>query len=242
MDFTKYVSFLDSASLYLTRADCFTDPFEGYLPFLKFSDSNGEPLEQAYAQRGVSYVSCWHKSEHESEAMWKLYLKSDEGVAVKSTVSRLAKAYLDHERQKSLKNKVANFSGQLSEVKYVYQTESDPLEVPLKEVLFYKRRNFDYEKEVRLVVQHKNIVTKPSFNLPIRLKNFVVQVVVSPTSPKWFFELVRVTSQRFGFHNMKSKTRVVESSLREAPNWESVRKTGEDAIRKMREVLTSKPT
>src|SRR5271166_1021508 len=30
-------------------------------------------------------VSCWHKSEYESEAMWKLYSKLDQGIAIEST-------------------------------------------------------------------------------------------------------------------------------------------------------------
>jgi hypothetical protein len=38
----------------------------------------------------TNFISCWHMSEHESEAMWKLYLRGFEGVAVRSTYARLS--------------------------------------------------------------------------------------------------------------------------------------------------------
>jgi hypothetical protein len=34
-------------------------------------------------------VSCWHMNEHESAAMWSLYLRSNEGVCIQSTYRRL---------------------------------------------------------------------------------------------------------------------------------------------------------
>jgi hypothetical protein len=37
-------------------------------------------------------VSCWRIAEGESHAMWRAYLKSDEGVAIESTVDNLIRA------------------------------------------------------------------------------------------------------------------------------------------------------
>ncbi len=34
-------------------------------------------------------VSCWHKSEYESEAMWKLYAAAGQGIAIESTIGQL---------------------------------------------------------------------------------------------------------------------------------------------------------
>ena len=34
-------------------------------------------------------VSCWHMSTCESAAMWSLYSKTNEGIAIRSTVGRL---------------------------------------------------------------------------------------------------------------------------------------------------------
>jgi hypothetical protein len=35
------------------------------------------------------FVSCWHMSEYESDAMWKLYGASNNCVAIRSTFARL---------------------------------------------------------------------------------------------------------------------------------------------------------
>jgi hypothetical protein len=36
-----------------------------------------------------SAINCWHTNEHESAAMWKLCLKSDEEIAVQSTYEKV---------------------------------------------------------------------------------------------------------------------------------------------------------
>lgn len=40
MDFTKFVSFIESRCLYFTRADNFDDPFEGSLPKMTIAARN----------------------------------------------------------------------------------------------------------------------------------------------------------------------------------------------------------
>ena len=34
-------------------------------------------------------INCWHLNDHESAAMWKLYLKSNEGIVIQSTFTNL---------------------------------------------------------------------------------------------------------------------------------------------------------
>lgn len=100
MDFTKLVSLLDKRSLFFSRADLLGDPFEG-----SFSRKTVEARQQgdfpqiawdilsAIHRRHIrdTYVNCWHMSDHESAAMWKLYLASD-GVAIQSSFERLVES------------------------------------------------------------------------------------------------------------------------------------------------------
>lgn len=45
--------------------------------------------------RTQNYVSCWHQSDTESEAMWQLYTRdSKQGIAIQTTFERL---YLAHQ-------------------------------------------------------------------------------------------------------------------------------------------------
>ena len=105
LDFTKFVALLDSRALFFTRADQFLDPFEGALPHTNIADwpddSNTSPDTNALARLGAMRqrllrqvgIASWHMNEHESAAMWSLYLKSDEGVAIQTTYQRLTDAF-----------------------------------------------------------------------------------------------------------------------------------------------------
>src|SRR5215469_15260960 len=61
----------------------FGKPFESEQAFQDFKEvgrSITTLLSSSY------FVNSWHMNDHESAAMWKVYLKSNEGVAIQSTV------------------------------------------------------------------------------------------------------------------------------------------------------------
>jgi hypothetical protein len=102
LDFTKFVSLLETQQLYFPRADQFDDPYEGTwssegVRWLRNPQQNdGFPphaseklISFTDQMRREMFISCWTASEHESAAMWKLYLKSNEGVAVCSDFNTL---------------------------------------------------------------------------------------------------------------------------------------------------------
>jgi len=106
MDFTKFCVTDRLQVLHFTRPDQFADPFEGAVPQqarLNLQESaqrlnyppTFNPLAPYEQIRRLTCVNCWHVNEHESEAMWKLYLKSDEGIAIRSTHSRLIQSFDD---------------------------------------------------------------------------------------------------------------------------------------------------
>jgi hypothetical protein len=99
-----FVSLLSDEGIFLARADRLEDPWEGALsegtkrswtedlgcftPTVQGTVVN-EISKHLWAMRRHTYLSCWHKNEQESAAMWKLYLKSEEGIAVQTTFGRL---------------------------------------------------------------------------------------------------------------------------------------------------------
>jgi hypothetical protein len=97
MDFTKFVSLIISRSLFLCRSDLFDDPFEGSYPKANvelrpqvYKDIQGDQFEKMMAQkvnfskwiREWTYLNCWHANDYESAAMWNLYSKTNEAVAI----------------------------------------------------------------------------------------------------------------------------------------------------------------
>ncbi len=231
MDFTKFVSLLSTSSLFLARADTFEDPFEGrYLgvSLETYDDEKPRPLaEQKFIRswnttlQKFTAISCWHVSEYESAAMWKLYLKSDEGIAIQSTYRKLFEAI----RTDTVLS--------LGEVEYI-----DHIQVRMKgdiamQSFFHKRRSFEHEKELRLLHQilpiNWPVDYKPNSNglliggvsnldkespfdggiaIPIEVNHLVEQIYISPTAQSWFKEVVKNVTAQY-----KYNFQIVQSSL-----------------------------
>lgn len=207
MDFAKYVSLISSGSLFFSRADRLTDPFEG-----SFSQANlelrptvysaipADQQESLFSQmstfskwaRQWTYVNCWHLNEHESAAMWDLYAKTNEAVAVETTYDRLLQI---------LPEKV--FLGCVNYIDYSkdWLPEGNSL-YPF----VHKRKSFEHEREIRAIIH--DLPSGDLFNydmineiqgqqVPIALNDIVVAVHVSPTAPEWFTDLVGQVTEKY---------------------------------------------
>lgn len=107
MSFSRFVWMLQRKQLWLARADLLGDPWEmaltdDQIEFLTRRQppwpiplaNEGETAEQRFAWvmplwRRSTFVNCCSKLEHESHALWRIYCKSVEGVAVQTTLSKL---------------------------------------------------------------------------------------------------------------------------------------------------------
>lgn len=141
LDFTKFVSLLDTSSLYFTRSDKLGDPFEGSYPnatvLLRKARAKRKGSSDRLFSQTMAYfpqftaINCWHINEIESTAMWKTYLKSDEGISIKSTVKRLKTCFDD-----------VKYNIYIGKVKYVdYKKDLiDDDDYNLLTPYFYKRK------------------------------------------------------------------------------------------------------
>lgn len=136
-----------------------------------------EGFKKAFDEVRLKFgISCWHKNEVESEAMWKLYSASGHGIAIESTESQLRDSILDKE------NLV------ISDVRYV-DFENDPIEKGHEHYgLFLKRKSFEHEKELRATVLLKE-VGKGNF-VRCSLDTLITRIHISPLAPMYFKEVV----------------------------------------------------
>ena len=213
MDFAKYVSLLSMKALYFSSIDNLGDKFEG-----SFTKANlqPDPLDQSFTPeqfkmnimptfrtvKNALYVNCWHMNEYESAAMWKLYLKSDEGVAIQSTYKKLVDSfnvYKDHDVY-------------IGKIKYVdYETFRLPLGYVFYPIL-YKRVSFEHEHELRAVIWNTKkeqnggttLVNAPGLDVPVDIENLIENVHVCPTSNDWFKDLVQSVTTKYNL-NLKVK-------------------------------------
>jgi len=211
MDFTKYVSLLDKSALFFPRADKLGDPFEGSFPRgnvmlrpITYKDVPKDALSslsQFYKAFGrFTAISCWHLNEYESAAMWKLYLKSNEGIAIQSTFRHLKSSFIDE-----------NHIIYIGQVKYI-DYEKDLLSREGSLIPFvHKRKSFEHEQELRAVIQSfiykKNGEinwSKPPFkdglHVPVKLDSLIDKIYLAPTCPEWLLELVRSVTGRYGLN------------------------------------------
>lgn len=188
MDFTKYVSMLHRRALFFTRADQLPDPFEGlYAKQNRRAERRGSPL------RDRIFLSCWHQNEHESAAMWRIYLSSEQGVALRSSVGRLREGFAANDEQL-----------QLGGVRYLdYERDAMPEQHEL-DPFFCKRKSFDYEREARVVWCADKVLDEPGRYIPAALDRLIEEVIVSPGGEPWLDELVRSVTERYPLHEQRS--------------------------------------
>jgi hypothetical protein len=126
-------------------------------------------LRAAYDQvNGKFGVSCWHESEYESDAMWKLYSASGQGIAIESTVEQLIESLGD--RTDLI----------IDRVRYM-DFEQDPIEKGHRHYrLFVKRKCFEHESEIRATILLPKEGEGVALNCDLDI--LIASIRVSPTA------------------------------------------------------------
>lgn len=193
------------------RFDQFPDPWEGVLPpetvalasdrFQNAPLREGDTLTDFEAlvrdvnrvNKLCSYANCWFMNDHESDAMWRLYAPG--GVAVQSTFYGLC-ASVEAEPGPVF----------VGEVRYLdFRAEQPPTYGNSLAVAYYKRMEFEHERELRaVVVRHPEEWTQgtPPYEeyrdthpkhakVPVDLDALIERVLVAPGSSERFREQMR---------------------------------------------------
>ena len=205
IDFTKLVSMLVERSLFFCRADRLDDRFEGsmsrasvrardnvqtWLPTHLHDKMQKQLAELHAAELRRTFINSWSMGRYESDALWRVYVGTRDGVAVRSTFGRLARSLDAEERPVHI-----------GRVEYIdYDNDSIPEDHVLHPFV-YKRRSFDYERELRAVTQIPAADDAPAGLLvPCDLKALVTAIRVSPAAEPWFASLVRSVLKTYGLN------------------------------------------
>ncbi|WP_199135218.1 hypothetical protein [Delftia sp. ASV31] len=195
MDLAKFTWLLSESKITLIRADLFQDQHEGSLTYKAAelmelaSTENGEhklysTLSDAYQEiKGITYISCWHGNDHESDAMWRHY-SGIGGLAIQTSYKSLAS---------SLEECPDTYIGAVKYIDYHSEVfEGGNIFNPC----MHKRVSFEYEKEIRLVqipfkYYKKREITRPSvINIPWNCEEKIDSIIISPYSPTYYYEAV----------------------------------------------------
>lgn len=211
MDLAKFISLVSKKKLFFACAESFEDIFEGakgiterkpkwdsfYLDFLRQAIQTApgirpEELTDDYVRtnskrllselefsgkidRKRTFISCWYCNQYESEAMWKLYSTNvKNAVAIQTTYQQLYEA-LDRNPEITIgKVKYIDYSTQFSSINGAY---------------WYKRKSFEYEQEVRAIIQGKD-GHDGGIEKKVDLEKLISAIYISPYAPQWFEDVV----------------------------------------------------
>lgn len=198
LDLSKFLDLLLSKKLFMSRSDKFEDQYEGtfseptYEEIRKIAENNPKFLDYYKSHREKIVISSWHINEYESFAMWQIFTKNNEGLAIQSTVNRLQEA-LKAER---------NTEQYIGEVNYIdYKKEHIPFDDTFFPFLF-KRKSFQYEREIRIIsdVTSNNININDGLKIDIDINHLIERIYIHPKSENWYKNLVIQLMEQLGFN------------------------------------------
>ncbi|MBG6110722.1 hypothetical protein H4V97_001193 [Flavobacterium sp. CG_23.5] len=197
LDLSKFLDLLMSEKLFMSRSDKFEDQYEGtfseptFEEIRKLSIDNPDFLNYYKSHREKVAISSWHINEYESFAMWQIFTQNSEGLAIQSTIGRLQNAL----------NPETNFDQYIGEVNYIdYKKEYIPFDDMFFPFLF-KRKSFQYEREVRIItdIAENNIKINEGLKINIDINQLIEKIYIHPKSENWYKNLVIQLVKQLGF-------------------------------------------
>jgi hypothetical protein len=213
---------LANSKLYFAASTQFADIFEGAAALLppdfpvdpRYQEMSME--EQAYfGFRCLHKISCWHRADYESDAMWRLYAAESKGVAICSTPERLRAAIAPYSVFPT--SKPEDLWG--GPVKY-----HDFLKVRLKphgrERYFSKHQAFSWEREFRLLISLMEAdefcagVPRGGVEVAVDLDLLVERIMLGPKLTDAEMDVIIEEARKMGLGG-----RICKSSLLGAPKF-----------------------
>lgn len=204
-DLPKLVSLLAKRALYFPLVSSLDDQYEARFPRLlaeRFPKENRSAFENS---RHQMFVSCWHCSEYQSAAMWQLYSRMNEGIAIQSSLERLKCGLVGFEQ---VPQEIRTHGAQVNVglVKYLdYERQSFNSLNGFAPAL-HKRLSFEHEKELRAVCwlpyNYQDWMPEPGpyhrgISVTCDVDRLIEAIFVSPTAPPFFHDVVKAVCERF---------------------------------------------
>jgi DUF2971 family protein len=213
---TIFLSMLLRRAVHLPPLACFEDPYEG-VPPRAVVDQMRRQRDQGHAEapegldawrrmielaRTNICANSWHIGEEESEAMWRLYGRYEDGLAIVSRMPAIRDAFRDH----NVTGGCVDYSGR--------EFKPGTTEQNLLQWATTKRPSYEYEKEFRVLVHRDrgNDDELAGVSLGIDPHRLIEEVVLSPRMQRWQIDLFRALFERLEFARP-----VRESSLTSSP-------------------------
>ncbi len=185
---------LETNCLHFTRADKFSDEWEG------------TPSKKDYSMydllnkcRKRTAINCWQINKFESYLMWETYVGKKNGIVIQSSIGRLRDI----------------FENSMGKDEYICSVdycefEDFPTETNRLEPVLRKRIQYEDEAEVRVISikQNNDIFDENGIDIPIYFDKLIKKIYISPKSDEGFHDKIK-----FLFNKYYPKIEVLPSEL-----------------------------
>jgi hypothetical protein len=230
VDLPKFIDLIQCRQLHFTRLDTLqsTEPHEGKKN-TRFMSDFVEKVKQGQVpspqtnlgseqfvemQNALSksdgttqtvFINCWHISEFENFAMWKIY-GDIFGLSIESDYASLRSSFVDQQwsyYRESSKGKIL-----IGAVTYYDDTQHWISRHSVFSPIMHKRNEFSYEQELRCVIWDRE--GPDSIRPEIDISKLIKAIHISPFAPDWYEGLIRGLCTKY---NLNSEL-VVKSALK----------------------------
>lgn len=243
LDLSKFESLLATRSLFFCRADKFSDPFEGSLPKVeadnrieagkRIAEIQGLRFNKSRALRNIAglkklhkrlkkgiVINCWHINNSESDAMWHLYLKDNEGVAIQTTVETL-KIVIDQIQEKIGISKVRYLNYEIE--RWFHPIDYPEMGYNLYIPLVHKRVEFKHENELRLIHDVDEAIDDETYwnrqpchigkLIEVDIHKLIGKVYFPPTIDSKAISRIKYMAKKYGFNFKFEKSKLANKPL-----------------------------
>ncbi len=172
----RFISTLETGLLYFASASQFSDVFEGAVA-VQLEEVPTDPrytemefTEKAFFElKRLTKISCWHRADYESDAMWKIYAGENKGIAICTTPERIRTPV----KPFRLRPEYGVEDLWAGPVVYVDLTQARMKSAGSLNRFFYKHPAFEWEREFRLAI---SLRTAEEFGVQLQDYGIFVEV------------------------------------------------------------------
>ena len=164
------------------------------------------------------FGQCWTRTK-ESDALWRIYSKDKQGVRIKTSINRLLEASInevDYDPFSTILRVAGKVQYLTEKGIFSWINDLDKMKInstTLVESLFIKRKEFNHEKEVRLLIQ-KTIkkedeykgTLKKHINLSIDPNIFIDEITFDPRINDKDYQTFSRVLKKIGYKNKINKS------------------------------------
>lgn len=222
LDISKLESIFKENAIYFASAEQFShnDLFEGAITEFEYEqrkllsadifespdevEKHLDSLQEAFEPlRRFAKISCWHINDKENMAMWLNYQGADKGVVIQSSPEKLSNTIGPY-RIKPEYGVETIYAGK---VKYInYEVDLMNERFGFLTPFFYKRSNYEYEKEFRMIISLRMAseygveIPDEGIFVPFDYRTGIEKVILSPHSDNSY---VKIVEELFAKYNVE---------------------------------------